>query len=121
MGARLVGTAFAVWSYQLSPRPMLALVRMAHSAKDDDPRPTYWAGWRPLAVALGRDMPADDDHSQEADRLRRNAQRATERAIASLIDAGAISRVAAGRRGAQAEYALNITPIPVGKSWQSES
>ena len=110
MGANYAEAAFVQWSH-LPHAAHRALVRMALVAKDSDPAPVYWGGWRTLAHGLGCDMPHDSDTSPEADRLRDNAQRKVARVVSHLVREGAISRDRRGGIGRQAEYVLHLRPV----------
>jgi hypothetical protein len=52
MGAGLVMRVYEGPHAGLTPNARHVLIRMAVSAMDCDPEPSYWAGWQPLAEAL---------------------------------------------------------------------
>lgn len=101
MGAKLVGQVLAEWAPHLPPHLTLALVQLAHTARDDDDPPRYYAGIRPIARALGpRPNAADPDNA---------AEQAADRAVAQLVQRGAIRRVRhGGVKGRPAEYVLDL-------------
>jgi hypothetical protein len=107
-GAKLVGLAFAN-RCGLSDRAALVLIRMCHVALDDAngdrPARTYFAGWEPLAMALGYDVPDGDD--EDGRRNRRWMRRETARVVASLAKVGAVERVGMAHRGRRQEYRLH--------------
>lgn len=111
MGANYAEAAIEQWASQLDGKPLVALIRMALVVPDAKKEPTYWGGWETLAHALGANMAWDSDSSDEAERLRRNAQRAVERVVKRLVEVGAIQRVGRGHAGRQAEYLLNLRPV----------
>lgn len=115
MGLYLAKGAYAQWSGIIKDRPLHALVIMCLRVPDPVPDatepPAYWAGWAYLAENLGCDLMAYDDTSDEANRLRRNAQRTVERAVSTLHATGAIERVNTARPGKQAKYALHVQPV----------
>ena len=77
MGAKLVGQVLAEWAPHLPPHLTLALVQLAHTARDDDDPPRYYAGIRPIARALGpRPNAADPDNAAEQAALPRLAEAA---------------------------------------------
>lgn len=55
MGAKLIGDAIALVFPNLGRNhaSRTVLTVMCHTAIDDSPLPVYYAGWRPLAAALG--------------------------------------------------------------------
>jgi hypothetical protein len=79
------------------------LVHMALECWDDGDSPgaheprRYYAGRESSAIALGFLAPANGSEA---------AHRATKRAIKELIEAGAITRIRAGRNGSTSEYEL---------------
>lgn len=90
MGDRLAVAAFDTAArHDLDGRATRVLVRMTLSAKDTDPQPVYWAGWEPLAVALGYDIPTGDDEESQA--RRRVLQEFVRRAVAPLTLAGILT------------------------------
>lgn len=106
MGAALVVGALAVELDSHAAR--LVLVRMAVSAIDKDLEPRYWGGWEPLARALGRRPNIDGTWPSDAAELA--AQRAVDRAVATLTKSGLIKRLNTPRPGRQAEYLLQLDP-----------
>lgn len=109
MGVKLVRQVLDRWAPALPPHLTTALVRMALTAQDDGDPPTYWAGNRPIALALGpRPHAADPDSA---------AEQAADRAVAHLVKLGAIRRTRRGGvKGQTAEYALDLfgEHVPVG-------
>lgn len=77
MGARHALTAMRVWS-DLGHAPMRLLVHMALTTKDSDDHPHYYGGSKAKAAALGFDGST------------RGSERAVERAMKALKDAGAV-------------------------------
>lgn len=103
MGAELVGLVSAKWSGVRSLSQYKILVRMALTALDQDggptkPAATYYAGWQPLALALGRELPEEDDYSEAATRRRKAIRDEVIRNTSALEKAGAI-KATAGRAG----------------------
>jgi hypothetical protein len=82
---------------------MRLLVHMALTARDDDPRPRYFAGTEAMAAALGRTPPID-----ETDR------KVVSKALAALRSSGAVVTVERGVIGRRAVYALCLTALPQG-------
>lgn len=110
MGANYAEAALRDYP-ELPHAAMRMFVRMALATIDGKPNPSYWGGWQTLAHGLGCNMPEADDASDYAANLRRNAQRAIERHIAVLVEAGAITRLKSGRPRQNAEYRLNLNPV----------
>lgn len=110
MGATLVAQAIANWSH-VSDRAFRVLVAMAVTAKDngskDVPAKLYFGGQEQLVTALRRERGGTED----------NAIRTVKRAIAELIQVGAIRCTQAAVLGSHAVYllTLNAVPIPVDK------
>lgn len=105
MGARNAIQAHTEW-WDLPPDAKLVLNIMALFARNDDDPPRYWGGPTPLALALGR-RPEHDNTLSEAD------HKAVRRALAKLLQAGAIRNVAP--HGRPATYVLlrrEFTPRP---------
>ena len=108
MGASLIAEAIVVGK-DLSHSAKLGLIRMALSAKDNDSNPAYWAGWEPLALTLGYDLP--DRNDPEAEKRRRSIRRNVSRAVKEITTAGLI-RVPDGHRaqiGTRQRYLLTFT------------
>jgi hypothetical protein len=69
MGAELAGIASTRYAH-LPGGPYKVLIRMCLMALDKpnakgDPDRTYFGGWEPLALALGRDLPNPTDDPEE--------------------------------------------------------
>lgn len=96
MGAAHVSACYAQWSH-LPDRPFRVLAYMALIAKDSTPEPTFWGGRDALCIALGI----------EADPA---GYRVIRRALAELIDAGALERKYVGHAGKRSEYRVHVTP-----------
>ena len=116
MGARNVGAAIAMYP-QLGHRAMRLLVGMALTALD---QPTnmqaaqrYFGGRDALADILGYRLPAAPDESDDAARVRSNAYEQVRRALAELIEAGAVERVSSGTGKWRSEYLLRVATGPV--------
>lgn len=78
MGANLVKRATVTALPALdSHAARVVLLVIATTAVDTDKRPSYFAGWEPLALALGYGQP-----------LGETARRAVTRAVTELTDAG---------------------------------
>jgi DNA-binding transcriptional ArsR family regulator len=71
---------------------------MAAHALDADEQPVYFAGWEPLAVALGYPEPKPDSA----------AQRKVTRALKRLVDAGLIDADPSKPRHFKRRYRLNL-------------
>lgn len=99
MGARLVTLVLMRWPH-VSDRAFRVLVRMAHTALDEPgqgtPAHLYFGGRDLLADVLRSDGDRD------------TVYRTVKRAIAELVEAGAIERVAAGRAGRHAVYRMTL-------------
>jgi hypothetical protein len=85
---------------------------MAHSALDEGsngrPSRLYFAGWEPLALVLGREIPRPEPDTEEASRARRLASETVRRAIRDLVDAGLVEPLAVAYRGNRQTYRLNL-------------
>lgn len=81
--------------------------RMAHTARDDDDSPAYWAGHGPLALVLGKDVPADQDDTLAARRARKRAKDAVGAAVSAAIAWGAISVDARPAPGHNTRYLVH--------------
>lgn len=100
MGATNVSKAFLHWRPHLTHREMCALLYMANVSLDTDTPPVYYAGWKPLAGALGLD----------AEERSVSTKRAVMRVLGTLADTGAITSSGSAHAGVRAEYALNLDP-----------
>ena len=100
MGRELVTRAcIDVWSRpDLSHPARVVLVRMCLQAKDTDPEPVYFAGWQPLAMALGY----PDISSGGA------GERAVSRAINELTKAALVSADPRKPRSHKRRYRLTL-------------
>lgn len=108
MGARLALAAFATAAANgLDGNPRAVLVRMALSALDSAEHPAYWAGWEPLAEAIGHVLPADDG-TPEAARVRRAAREAVRTTMRRLTAEGIVSRAVRAAPGRNTRYALHL-------------
>lgn len=98
MGAGNVARAYAVWSH-LPDREFRLLALMALTALDEpngsQPARHYFGGRDHLALALGRKPDTA-------------GIRAVQRAIAGLVNAGAIERTCHARDGQRQVYRLNL-------------
>lgn len=84
MGATNVKRAYAIWAGKVPPQPMVVLLYMALVSMDSDRAPWFGQGHEALAEhALGR-KPAATKKELDAN------QRAVERAVAPLLEAGAL-------------------------------
>lgn len=104
MGARNVAEAYLAWAGKLPPLSMTVLVYMALVSRDADERPWYSQGYAALAEhALGRKV------------VDRAALKAVERALAPLLEAGAVvtERKASTRRdgASTARYRLMLDAV----------
>jgi hypothetical protein len=133
MGAGNVVLAILNWSARLNDKPFRALVLMAVQSMDDGDPPRYWAGWAPIATAVGASFPASCA-AHDATRCSHGpdcrgracrgckgcqaARRAAARAIQGLLEAGAVRLLKPPALGRNAEYALelHIVPLPVDKA-----
>jgi hypothetical protein len=108
MGASLALAAFSTAAaIGLDGNPRAVLVRMALSALDGAQHPAYWAGWEPLAEAIGHVVPADDD-TPEVARIRRAAREAVRTTVRRLTAAGVVSRAVRAAPGRNTRYALHL-------------
>jgi hypothetical protein len=99
MGAQLVALTYAHWKH-LPDRPFRLLTYMALVTKDTNAAPTFYGGRTAMAEALG--LPDTDASSK----------RMVSRAIAVLVDAGAVKRVYMGHAGKRSEYLLTLSRFP---------
>lgn len=95
MGLDLMSFALVKYAH-LPARPYKALMIMCRTALDPGkgkgrPERLYWAGWEPLAVAMGFEVPSADD-PRAASRRRKLSDYATE-ALKQLEKEGAIRRL----------------------------
>ena len=132
MGAANVSGVLACWRH-LPDRAHRALLYMAHRsldrATDEHRARVYYGGREELAHALGVDVPpaptrgAADAASLAARAARRNAFKVTDKVIARLTEAGAITLVAVPRFGRRAEYQLHldVVGVPVDKREEDPS
>lgn len=116
MGHGLMDKVVAHWG-DLPGNAFKALMVIAATAHDDDPKPVYWGGWERIAiVGLGRrDWPADDDNSPEAQKVRTCHWETARQALVKIKEAGAISVKTAGKPGSRAEYWLHLDPLDTRK------
>jgi hypothetical protein len=77
----------------------VVLAAMANLAHDGDKQPTYFAGWKPLALALGYRDPEPSSP----------AQRAVTRALSCLVAAGIVSADPTTPRHHKRRYRLHLT------------
>lgn len=94
MGAGLVLRVYEGPHAALDHAARHVLVRMAVSALDCDPQPSYWAGWQPLAVALCLKGKEDTNRTQ------------VRRYMRELHDAGAITLTNRGNIHGPSKYRL---------------
>lgn len=93
----------AVWPRpDLTDRARVVLAAMASVAHDQDDQPVYFAGWEPLALALGYADPQPNS----------DAQRAVTRALRCLTDAGLIDADPDKPRHHKRRYQLRL---PLGR------
>lgn len=98
MGAAHATAVYATWGKRLRGSAFRLLVHMALTAKDSDSPPHYWGGRDGMAEALGKGADAA-------------GHQAVKRAVASLVAAGAITRVRGGRKNVgAAKWRVNIFP-----------
>lgn len=104
VGSQLVRVVqAAVWPRRdLTDRARLVLAVMASVAHDQDEQPVYFAGWAPLALALGYSDPQPSS----------DAQRAVTRALRCLTDAGLITADPDKPRHHKRRYRLHL---PLGR------
>ena len=113
MGYGNVNAAFEQWP-QLSDRAFRVLVYMAKETRDKDSPPVYWGGWTRLATeALGKRLPERNGESEEEFECltRKAAKSQTEivrRAVAELVESGAIRPEGRGKTGSNARYAIVV-------------
>lgn len=104
---------------RLTPPQRVVLERMALTALDRGsatrPSSLYFGGYGPLAIALGREWPADDDGSSSAQLARDAAAQAVRRALRGLRALGLIEFNNVARHGVRQEYRLlleDLAPRP---------
>jgi len=109
MGHALMDKVVTYWG-DLPGNAFKALMVIASTAHDDDAKPVYYGGWERVAiVGLGRrDWPADDDLSDEAERVRKGHWETVRQAMVKVREAGAISVKTCGKPGSRAEYWLHL-------------
>lgn len=116
MGAQNVAAVFLAYP-TLTHRAKLVLLRMAllslDTSREGQPARRYFGGPDLLAEALGLSPAVTAEEakvSEEAAQRRRDdsALRQVRKVLAELLEAGAIGRVRAGRRGQGAEYVLHL-------------
>lgn len=108
MGASLALSAFSTAAARgLDGNPRSMLVRMALTALDSAENPEYWAGWEPLAEAIGHVLPVDDG-TPEAARVRRAAREAVRTTMRRLIAEKIVSRAVRAAPGRNTRYALHL-------------
>ena len=76
----------------------VALLIMANTAHDKDPEPAYWAGWKPIARALGL---------SGSDRTMNNR---VNKILGELADLGVVELVEHSAPGRNARYRLHLWP-----------
>ena len=76
----------------------VALLVMANTAQDRDPQPCYWAGWKPIARALGLSGSERTQHHR------------VNKILGELADLGVVELVELPAPGRNAKYALNVWP-----------
>lgn len=113
MGAQLV-SAIVISHPRLSDRAFRVAVRMALSALDrpnerGQPAGLYFAGWEPLALVLGYELPPATD--PETRKKRRNASENVRRAVRELILAGLVQPLGNAHRGSRQTYKLCLSPL----------
>lgn len=105
MGARLVGAALNPHWSTLTDREARVLLLMAHTAHDvgteHRARAEYWAGHDPIILSLFGDL-------EPGTTAWATAAKKVQRAIARLVELGAIERVEQGRRGHRARYRITL-------------
>lgn len=99
MGAKRVAQVYACWPH-LHDRPFRLLVHMALTVKDATEKPTYWGGRDAMADMLG------------ATGSRAARHQAVKRALAQLVEAGAIRLSYHGHVGKRSEYELTLDRTP---------
>lgn len=108
MGIQLVGQALNPhWAQHLTHAARVALIYMAHTAKDKDtdtvPAGEYWGGHAAITIAVTGDLP------EPGTTAHKSSARRTRRLIEELTAAGAVERVdtASGRH--RSRYRLTLT------------
>jgi hypothetical protein len=109
VGAGNVALVYANWG-RLPDQDHRLLVHMALVSLDrdkpDQPARMYFAGWRSMALALGRDL-SDAPEGPEGVKVAKAAEKAVGRCVARLVKAGAIKPVRGNVGfGVRQEYAL---------------
>lgn len=111
MGIQLVGVVLVRWAPHLSDRAFRVLVRMAATAMDRSngqaPAGVYFGGHDLLAMTLRRERRGGTDET---------GLKLVQRAIAELIQLGAVERTSASRSGRRANYTLRLDAEIVGDS-----
>lgn len=105
MGLKLIDRAFdAAALHNLTGQQTRLLLFIARTARDDDPEPRYWGGWRAAAHALG--MQPDKSHNVRM-------PSGLMKAFSDLVNvrppfAPLLIRLSAGHRGRNAVYLVNL-------------
>lgn len=97
MGYQAVNAVMTRWTH-LNDQPFRALTFMAHMAHDGHEPPTYFAGHRALALALGM----DPSNPRTFEKVRR--------VLRTVEDAGALVAGMEGKAGQRRDYALALDP-----------
>lgn len=113
MGIQLANVVSVSWAH-LPERQFKVLMRMALTALDvpnkkGQPAHVFWGGWETLALAMNRDVPAEDDPRLEAQTRRRTLVSEVARTTRLLVDAGAIKPQETARRGHQQTWLLTVS------------
>lgn len=90
----------------------MALVALDQPNGKGQPAGLYFGGWEPLALALGWELPADDDKSPEANRRRRKLRNYVVTALGKLRERGLIEPQERARTGVRQRYRLNLDSTP---------
>lgn len=90
MGAKNVKRVYDRWC-DLPHLSFRGLAWMALRSMDDDDPPLYWGGRVDLAMALGRDVPDEDDDDPDVTKERAAAFKAVRDVLRELVRRGAIS------------------------------
>lgn len=110
MGIRNAKSAMEIWGPRLGRHHVsrVALFVMATKTRDNDVQPTYFAGFEPIAEALG---------ATGEQRTRINV---VNRALRPLIERGAVEVLSASGNGRRTTYALKLgEPMVIGNDGPS--
>lgn len=113
MGYRLANVVSVTWAHlpgtQFKVLNRMALMALDSPNKKGQPASVYFAGWEPLSMALGRDVP-DESDDPETIRRRKHLCDEVTKITSQLIAAGAVKKPTdKARRGHQQSWVLTVS------------